>query len=117
MLAEFNPGVRVKTRRTSRTSWLSDLFRCGAGAATLGWICADISPGVPPGVCALAWVAQVAMATANIAPSILLALFVFILPPLPVCQELLFEPHAANGEEAVSRAAASRRVFDRLVRL
>jgi hypothetical protein len=79
---------------------LSDrlLFRFDAAGA--GWLCIDASSGISR-VCAFAYVAQLAMATAIIAPRILLAPFVFILPPLPVCQELPFELRDASGEEAV----------------
>ncbi|MGF6504924.1 hypothetical protein OKW26_000727 [Paraburkholderia sp. 32] len=116
MFAELRFVVRVKARRTSRTIALSDRLLFRFEAAGTDWLCIDASFGISR-VCAFAQVAQVAMATANIAPRILLAPFVFILPPLPVCQELPFEPRAASGEEAVQRTTASRRVIDRRPRL
>lgn len=77
----------------------------------------DVSLAVLPLVCAFAYVAQRAMVTAAIAPIILLAPFVFTIPPLPVFPDLPFEPRDARGGEAAPYDAASRRVFDRPVRL
>jgi hypothetical protein len=75
----------VKARRTSRTIWLSDLGRDDddGDAVCIGELCVGAPLSAPPVVCASAQVAQIAMATAAIAPIILLARFFFTIPPLP----------------------------------
>ncbi|SIT38583.1 hypothetical protein BN2475_150175 [Paraburkholderia ribeironis] len=89
----------MNARRTSRTIVLSDRLFEDERAPTDGF-CAAASVGVPPDVCAWAEFAQIAMTTDVIAPIILLAPFVFICAPLPVCPELPFEPRSASGAEA-----------------
>ncbi|WP_246279087.1 hypothetical protein [Paraburkholderia ultramafica] len=79
----------------------------------IGWLCADASFGVPPLVCASAYVAQIARDTAAIAPIILLVPLIFTIPPLPVFPGPTFKPRGASGGEAAKRDAASRSVFDR----
>jgi hypothetical protein len=53
------------------------------------------------------------MATAAIAPIILLAPFVFTVPPLPGFRRLPFKLRGASEGEATKHDAASRSVFDR----
>ncbi|WP_337588036.1 hypothetical protein [Paraburkholderia mimosarum] len=77
MFDELSPVVRVKARRTSRTSALSGRLACEAAAA--GSACADAASDAPVPVCAFANVAQTAMPPTNIATIQFFISFAFML--------------------------------------